>query len=154
MRTHTLLCQESWNSNLGIRISEEEPITEANLGGGPNEWVRSGVDWGVETNNGTMRQRVALARDELADTASRMAVSLQNGVTSFADGEAAWKLVLKGSASLALAIGAYCAGVLMVTSIPWFLVKILGYMIMGFAFFGLYDVAIGCSSVSSRRLFG
>jgi len=81
-----------------------------------------------------------------------MAASLQSGVT-FPEGEAAWKLVLKGSASLALAVGAYCAGVLMVTSFPWFF-KLLGYMIMGFAFFGLYDVAIGCSSVSSRRLFG
>ena len=100
-----------------------------------------------------MRKRVASAGEELAGTASRMAASLQNGVTNFADGEPAWKLVLKGSASLALAVGAYCAGVFMVTSFPW-LLKLLGYMLMGFAFFGLYDVAIGCSSFSSRRLFG
>jgi hypothetical protein len=90
------------------------------------------------------------AREGLVD----MAATFQNGVKSVTDGEGAWKLVLKGSASLALAIGAYCAGVFIVTSTWWSILKLVGYMIMGFAFFGLYDVALGCSSQSSRRLFG
>jgi len=61
--------------------------------------------------------------------------------------------VLEGSASLTAAIAAYCAGGFVVAMMPWY-TKPLGYVIMGLAMTGLYDIAFGCTSLSKRRLFG